>query len=242
MSNYNLINAQKCLEAYPGRPKRILIAGCGTHCEDVKCFNKLLDSDVEIVGVDITSNIGMNYQPANATYIRCDISELPIMSHNFDISYTFATFEHVHNIIDGWQNMINALRAGGLFWSVSSPLWMSPYGHHKADIFKDKPWIHLYHPDPEELIDYCRVENIVSTDDIDIQHHIRYMLNPQYFNKLSAAAYSDSTNSLSGLASISSSFDSISEKNLDGHDKLLEIGYSANDLLAMTHYLSGIKA
>jgi SAM-dependent methyltransferase len=240
-TSFNFINAQKCLQAFSGHPKRILIAGCG-QWEDAKCFNYLLDSPAEIIGVDIGPGTANHYnKPENAIYIKCDIANLPIESQSFDIAYTFATFEHVHNIRDGWQNMVNTLRPGGMLYSVSSPLWMSPYGHHKPDLFRGFPWIHLYHPNPEQLVSFCLDQKITSNDGIEMHHHINYMLAKEFFNKHPSSFYSKCASSLTGLASLTSYFDYLPSDYLEGHSQLLEMGCSAEDLLAITHNLAGFK-
>lgn len=92
---------------------------------------------VEIHGVDIVKTIGKDYSADNVLYILTDGQSLPLKSEYYDLVYSFAVFEDIANIKDAWQNMINVLKRGGLLFTLAAPLWASPFGHHKDNIFKD---------------------------------------------------------------------------------------------------------
>jgi len=238
---WNLPNAKQCLNAYGGHPKRILIIGCGDKGEDAKAFNELLNGEVEITGVDIIDDIGVDYQAENVLYIQDDAMALSIRSSNFDLAYSFATFEHINNLQAAWQNMLNALRPGGMLWCVASPLWMSPYGPHKQDIFEAYPYIHLRYPDPEALKQYCQSIGLAAHDGIDIVHHIDYMMNGDMFNKHGPSAYEDAVSKLTNCKIIKNAFDELPRETIVGSEDLLQKGFSEKDLLSLTHRLHAIK-
>lgn len=83
--------------------------------------------------------------------------------------------------------MARVLALGGFIYSIASPLWNSPYGHHKPDIFNSYPWIHLTHT-RDDILDLCRREGIESPNQLPLSDHIDYILNPLYFNKQPASA------------------------------------------------------
>ena len=239
---WNLINAQQCLTAFGKKPERILIVGCGNKGEDAKAFNEILKGDVEIIGVDIIDDIGSDYRVDNVTYIQQDVTELSIRSSGFDIAYSFATFEHICNLQAGWQNMLATLKSGGMLWSVSSPLWMTPYGHHKREIFEGHPYVHLRYPEVALLIDFCKKNKIIANDGIEIIHHINYMMNIDFFNKLPPTAYEEAAKQLSDCEVIWNSFDQLSRDELIGNEDLILNGFLERDLLSQTHRLTAIKS
>jgi hypothetical protein len=94
--------------------------------------------------------------------------------------------EHVPDIDRGFAEMARVTRPGGVVYSQASPLWRSPYGHHKGDLFAGHPWIHLL-LDQDEILALCAAEGIGGES--DIEHHVNYMLNADYFNMRPAADY-----------------------------------------------------
>ena len=240
-SMYNFVNAQQCLAACGVVPKRILVGGCGIHCEDVKAWHRLLEGRAQFVGVDIVDEFYAGETIDHAVYISADIANLPIVSKNFDLAYTLATFEHVRPIREGWQQMLNLLRPGGVLWSVSSPLWMTPYGHHKGDQFQGHPWIHLRYPDIDSLTTHCQQAGIESRDEINIVEHIKYIFNDNYFNRYSSRVYCQEAEKLQGGKIIINDFDYLPASELEGSEDLLQMGFDRNDLLALTHRLMVVK-
>lgn len=233
---FNLINARQCLQAFAGKPQRILVVGCGSRGEDVKAFNHLLGSDVEIHGVDIVDDIGAHYQASNVTYIQTDVTKFPVRSRSYDLAYSFATFEHIGGLQAAWQSMLDVLKPGGLLYTVAAPLWMSPYGHHKKNIFDGHRWVHLRYPTPEALLEWSREQGIVSPDATALHHHIKYMLDARFFNKHSSMAYLEAVSGLNGCAVVKNDFDILPNSDLAGNEDLLE-RFDKRDLLATVHRL-----
>jgi len=240
--NYILINAKNALSFLDiSNPKKILVVGCGNRGEDVKALHELLGSNVEIHGIDILDDIGAYYPHENVLYLKADITNLPIFSSYYDLAYTCATFEHIKNIGLGWKNMIRVLRPGGYLYSISSPLWMSPFGHHKTDIFQNFPYCHLRFPTIDPLLNFVNKENLQSPDSTEIIHHLRYMLDETHFNKLGPDTYEAEANNLDGISILRNDFDLLPEDTISEFDDLLKVGYSKRDLLALTHLMAAKK-
>ena len=242
--DYNKLHAKDCLSRLPQKPKKILIIGCGSQCEDVKAFYSELNGDVTIHGVDIVDDIGSAFENDNILYIKADATELPLHSEYYDLAYSFATFEHIMEPGKAWQCMINALKPGGFIWSVASPLWTSPYGHHKSDIFSAYPFAHLLYESPEDLYKFCIAEDIKSNDSTDIIHHVRFMLDDRYFNKLNPSRYIEDVKNLHRIEILKNECDRGPESLLERPiaKELISLGkYSEEDLLSTTHRFIGIK-
>jgi SAM-dependent methyltransferase len=155
----------------------------------------------------------------------------------FDLAYSFATFEHVNDLQKGWQAMINVLRPGGLLWSVASPLWFSPFGHHKS-IFMKYPWAHIMHPTAQSLMEFCSDNNIIADDGVSMIHHINYIFNPSCFNRHSATAYHEAAAGLENVFLEKNDFDYVDGSAFEATIARLEAyGHSRLNLLAQTHRL-----
>ena len=133
--------------------------------------------------------------------------------------------------------MLNMLRPGGVLWSVASPLWMSPFGHHKPFLNK-YPWAHIIHPDAESLLKFAQDKCIATGDNINIEHHVAYIFDTRCFNQHPPASYSQSAESLLNAAIESNYFDYLGESGFEAQLSCLEAaGYRRTDLLALTHRL-----
>lgn len=234
---FHQINVDQALAYAAGESiQRVLVVGSGEGA-DLLALRHRLGPDPLIVGVDI--DIHSDSFPAipNTLLLQTDITKDPILGNCFDLAYSFATFEHIHDLQAGWQAMLNVLRPGGLLWSVASPLWCSPYGHHKP-MLQDHPWVHLLHPEPEALHLYCLANNIQADDGIDMIHHVNYIFNPACFNRHPAANYQHAALALSGAALEINTFDLLPGDGLEDRiAPLVERGHSRQDLLAQTHRL-----
>ena len=205
-------------------------------------MKKILNRSTLIVGVDIDTHEQTFPKLDNTLVVRADITQPGLFGEFFDIAYSFATFEHVSDPRGGWQNMINLLRPGGVLWSVSSPLWFSPYGHHKA-MLEGHPWAHLEQRDPESLLRYCIDQGIPSPDKIDLVHHVNYIYHPDPFNRLRASEYASAARYLAGVTLMVNDFDLIIPNKEDQIviDRLLAKGFAIDDLLSQTHRLVAVK-
>lgn len=240
--DYNSNFAAKALQLLPDSPKRILIVGAGSGGRYIQIFNELTPGNVEIHGLDIVSDVGVNYSASNVCYLCASVTNMPYRSQYFDLVYSFASFEHIHDISLAWQSMINVLKPGGVIYTIASPLWCSPWGHHKSDIFRLQPWIHLLYPEPDKLYAHASGIGLQSNDDIDLIHHINYMMNDEYFNKLKVSDYEVAARMQTGLSVKSSEFFKIEKVQHNNYDLALERGYSQDDLLSSTHIFYGVKS
>jgi SAM-dependent methyltransferase len=151
--------------------------------------------------------------------------------------------EHVPDIGKGFSEMVRVTRPGGIIYSVAAPLWNSPYGHHKPDLFQpDHPWIHLL-LDKEEIYALCEREGIIPADGAGIRHHVEYMLHPEFFNMKPARLYTEVCASFKQINVIRNSLDCLPESCLSAEveKELAEKGYSREELLAVTHVFIGQK-
>lgn len=208
---------------------------------DVKAFDVLLNGGSTLIGIDISDSVGEGYHSSSTIYLQADITDLPFARNQFDLTYSFATLEHVHNLESAWNNLLRVTKPGGAVYTVASPLWCHPYGHHKKNIFNGHPWVHLLMPSLDEMLEYCHVNGIESPDDTDLSHHISYMLNPSYFNMLRPSAYESAANSLSPMAEIKSWFSCVDVNKFRPHPALLDRGYTENELISSTHFLLAVK-
>lgn len=239
--DYNLLFVERIFATFKRKPKRILVVGAGRCGYDLKIIHSILGESAEIFGIDIVSDVGAEFKAPNVCYLECNVCDMPFRSEYFDLAYSFATFEHIFSVKDAWQSMINVLRPGGIIHTLASPLWCSPFGHHKPDIFAGHPWAHIVNPSVEELLNYCLDNAITSCDQTELIHHIRYCLSSKYFNKLKPCDYAKAVTELDGLSSFESSFQKTSMTEHPNYFRCINMGFSQEDLLAETHMFSGIK-
>ncbi|MDZ7762776.1 MAG: methyltransferase domain-containing protein [Desulfovermiculus sp.] len=71
--------------------------------------------------VKVTENVVMSYG---------DIRSLPLADESFDLVFTVAAFEHIHDLPAALEEMYRLLKPGGLVYSYFGPLWSSGVGHH----------------------------------------------------------------------------------------------------------------
>jgi hypothetical protein len=143
--------------------------------------------------------------------------------------------EHVTGIEEGFRQMARMVKPGGIVYSMASPLWCSPAGHHMAT-FAEHPWIHLLH-DRESLLAFARENGIAGQGGTSIEHTVSYMLSPFNFNMRPAADYVAAAEGLPGMEPmeheiILHSQDLLSHRNAKA---AMARGYSERDLLGATH-------
>jgi len=167
---------------------------------------------------------------------------MPFEDNQFDLVYAFATMEHVPRIEPAFKEMARVLAPGGFMYSVASPLWNSPQGHHKSDFFQDYPWIHL-RMSAEGILEFCRKQGISDPGGTAMEAHIAYMLDPRYFNRTSAHRYLEACNRLDGMVTIKNALALEDDALLSDAiwQELEPLGYDRKDLLAVTHIYMGTK-
>ena len=72
-----------------------------------------------------------------------DACELGFADESFDLVYSLATFEHIHDLPGALAQMRRVLVPGGLVVSVWSPIWNGFNGHHYGSM--------LGHPDDSDI-------------------------------------------------------------------------------------------
>jgi SAM-dependent methyltransferase len=105
-----------------------------------------------------------NFLPGNGSYdfFHYAIEDIPpCMTEKFDAIFSIACFEHIQDLGRALDGMYQALKPGGLVFSMFSPIWSSFNGHHLPKItdkknntyfFNDSPippWGHLLLRPPE---------------------------------------------------------------------------------------------
>jgi hypothetical protein len=142
----------------------------------------------------------------------------------------------VPDIESAFVEMARVTRPGGVVYSQASPLWHSPYGHHKGDLFAGHPWIHLL-MDADEILALCAAEGIDGGG--DMEHHVRYMLNPAYFNMRPAVDYVAACHALPAVKLLSNDLAMESPEMLTAEleVRLAARGIGRDDALAVSHTL-----
>ncbi|AGW12077.1 class I SAM-dependent methyltransferase [Megalodesulfovibrio gigas] len=185
---YNALAAREALSIQPVRRKNVLVVGCNTGHD---CTYFVEAGAREVHGLDVVESIGQDFQHPAVQYHRISAECMSCFPDDmFDLVYSFATMEHVPNIAAAFQEMCRVTTPGGVLFSVAAPLWHSRYGHHKANLFQNFPWIHLC-LSKEEIIQWyletCPDE--MPHEREHIRHHVEYMLNPAFFNMRPAREY-----------------------------------------------------
>jgi hypothetical protein len=126
-------------------------------------------------------------------------------------------------------------------YSQASPLWHSPYGHHKGDLFAGHPWAHVL-LSATEILELCAAEGIDGGG--RIEHHVRYMLNPAYFNMRPAADYVAACSTLPGVELLSNELAMEAPEMLTAEleARLAARGIGRDEALAVSHTLIARRA
>jgi len=167
--------------------KHVAVLGCGRGQE---CAGLLAAGAGSIEGFDLDSRIGETCTDKRVAYHRVSIVETGAHAASFDVVYSCAVFEHVHNLRGAFEEAVRICKPGGIVFVLSSPLWYSPYGNHMGSVLPQLPWCHLLFT-PGQLrteIERLQIEfaapGLASIDDI-----IDRVYDPGYFNRLPVSAY-----------------------------------------------------
>lgn len=155
--DYNLMHAKWAASYVTIKKAKVLVVGCNTGGD---CRNLVELGSREVWGVDVVDEIGRDFSHRKVRYLRASVEAMDIPDNSFDLVFSFATMEHVPDIGKGFSEMARVTRPRGVIYSVAAPLWNSPYGHHKPDLFQPKhPWIHLL-LDKDAIYALCDREGI----------------------------------------------------------------------------------
>jgi SAM-dependent methyltransferase len=219
----------------------IAVFGCsfGKECE--LFINEGANS---VVGFDLDNKVGSSFSNKSVQYFQRSVTETGMPSNTFDIVYSVAVFEHVQNIIGGYEEAIRVCRPGGVIMILSSPIWHAPYGSHMISVLERMPWCHLLF-NPSNLI--CEIERIypdIIENHEQIERIVGTIYDPIYFNRYPPEYYVNSVNSLKGVEIMANTIWKAAVKDEYKQPYLelcLNSGLRQSDLLSGAHYFQGRK-
>jgi SAM-dependent methyltransferase len=223
----------------PIRGAKVLVVGANEG-EDCRLFVERGASEVH--GLDVIESTGKSFQHRSVRYHRASIEASGLAGDYFDIVFSVATMEHVHDIKAGFCEMARLASPGGLIFSLASPLWQSPYGHHMA-CFNGHPWAHLVHDTPEALTTYAKANDIQGERGIPIHSLAEYILHPEFFNRRPADEFVEACSELRAVDLIENRLVAEPELLLSHPlgKRALELGYTKDNLLSVSHLLVARK-
>jgi SAM-dependent methyltransferase len=248
--NYNELHARRAWALANKHAQRVLVIGANDGSE---CRIFLGLGAGEVHGLDIDEGIGRAFSDRRVTYHRRRIEESGLPSNYFDLVFSTATMEHVENIEAAFGEMVRVTRPDGAIFSLASPLWNSPYGHHMG-CFHGHPWVHLVFS-RDQIVAYAREHLRLRGDQIiaiahehgfagdSLEDIVDFMLDPRVFNKRPAKDYITAVDSLAGITVEQNHLD-ITDERLLRHplgQAALELGNAPGELLATTHTFKALK-
>ncbi len=130
------------------RGMRVLEVGCGY----AQLMGLVIQSQpqlAEIVGVNYP-DISVEAPSPKARVHVMDAAAMSFEDSSFDLVYSLATFEHVHDFSKTLGEIYRVLKPGGQLIAKWSPLWNSFNGHHYGPTLSgpdhheiELPWAHL---------------------------------------------------------------------------------------------------
>ncbi len=232
MNDYRSQFLNDCLLYTEGfSAKSVLVVGCGTG-EDCLPF---VEAGAIVSGLDITDEIGKNFMTSGVKYYRGSIEGCVLESASFDLVFSIATMEHVHNIQAGFREMARLTKPGGLIYSMAAPLWHSRTGHH-LDRLSFMPWIHL-RLTSQDILAYCHANGIQNPDH-DIAYDVEFMFS-DYFNRLPSWQYLEACRGMDVQNLVRNDVwcDGAEELTPEILAELEPKGYTRGELLGVTHRL-----
>lgn len=241
--------SKDCLRYIPSSrlsQKKVLVVGCGNG-GDCAPFVEAQ----EVHGIDICDDIGQNFIHDKVQYFQESAESMNRESNYYDLVFSVATLEHIHNLEAAFAEILRVTKLGGLIYCVAAPLWNSYEGHHTYGVFPEFPWIHL-RLSPEELIHYIEaredigsytyIGNSTSIEKSKIQDLVSFIFS-DYFNRISAETYLRIADSLDISYCIRNDIWHEGQALLTS-DILKELqakGFSQEELLSVSHTFVAIK-
>ncbi|MBB3590606.1 SAM-dependent methyltransferase [Rhizobium sp. BK529] len=236
--DYNRHNAASAWKHLTIRHPDVLVVGANTG-NDCSYFVEF--GAKSVLGLDVIEEVGSEFLHPKVRYL-CESAEnmRSIADESFDLVYCYATMEHVPNVEAAFSEMARVARKGGIIYSLASPLWQSPGGHHMGEFVK-WPWIHLV-KSPDEIAEIAINNNLYSSEEL-ARAKVEYMLNPSFFNMRPSTDYIRACAKLAGLRVLRSEILK-EDANLLGHPfgaAAIARGMSQENLLGVTHQLIARK-
>jgi SAM-dependent methyltransferase len=210
---------------------RVLVVGCGLGLD---CHPFVHFGAKAVHGIDMESGVGREFRHPSVTYVRAAAEALPFAEFSYDVVFSVATMEHIHDIEGAFREMIRVTKPAGLIFCVAAPLWNSREGHHHFGLFPDYPWIHL--PLAQDDILHCCRDRNIAKGDYDVSYDVAFMFS-DYFNTLPARRYLEVCAGLPVSELIDNSLWLEPDEHLT-QDILAELdaqGYTREELLAVSH-------
>jgi SAM-dependent methyltransferase len=236
MMDYLNYFTNDCLKYAPRHKlssKKILVIGCNDG-RDCKFF---LDA-AEVHGIDICQEIGSSVIHDKIVYFRESAESMTRPDNDYDIVFSVATMEHIHNIELAFSEIVRVTKLGGLIYCVASPLWNSYDGHHQFGVFSDYPWIHL-RLSKDEIVSYLQRHSKALNEAEGI---VNFMFS-DYFNFHPSTRYLKACEDLDVSYVIRNDLWHQGEQFLT--DKILEEltikGYEKDEILAIAHIYVAVK-
>ena len=145
---YHIDFFQEHLADLPLAGKRVLEigGGIGQVLRMLQDHEPAIDELVGINNIDYPAvDVGRR-----ARLVKADVCAMAFAEHEFDLVFSLATFEHVHDLQRAVQQIHRVLRPGGLLIAKWSPIWNGFDGHHYGATVKvnqiqaiELPWAHL---------------------------------------------------------------------------------------------------
>ena len=146
---YHIDFFQEHLADLPLAGKRVLEIGVGSGGELLRLLQDHEPAIDELVGIN-----NIDYPAVDvgrrARLVKADVCAMAFAEHEFDLVFSLATFEHVHDLQRAVQQIHRVLRPGGLLIAKWSPIWNGFDGHHYGATVKvnqiqaiELPWAHL---------------------------------------------------------------------------------------------------
>jgi SAM-dependent methyltransferase len=231
--------ANDCLKYIPHSRlanKKVLVVGCGNG-QDCSPF-----TEAKVIhGLDICENIGQSFIHEKVSYYDESAESMQRESDFYDLVFSVATLEHIHNLQAAFSEILRVTKPGGLIYSVASPLWNTYEGHHMYGLFSEFPWIHLrlssleiiqyIDKSKKDIGNYKKAENLVD-----------FMFS-NYFNRRPAAEYLKICSELDVSYLIRNDIWQDGEALLTSEilEELTEKGFTQDELLAVSHTYVSIK-
>jgi SAM-dependent methyltransferase len=255
--------AQQCRQQFPWSEvshRRVLVVGCGKgwDCGEFIEFG-------EVHGLDCCRDLGRDFTHPKVTYFKESAEAMSRPDNFYDLVFSVATLEHIHDLPAAFGEIYRVTKPGGLIYTVAAPLWHSAEGHHLnyLGLFSEFPWIHL-RLSPWELRDYICTHktlaqlqgwiDILTQEDLltvplvageigSYADNLVAFLGSDYFNQLPPQAYETAAGRLPVQRLICNTFwqDGAAWLTPEILTTLSAKGFTKDDLLSVSHTYGAIK-
>jgi SAM-dependent methyltransferase len=232
--DYFMYHVNQSLLDFQVEGKRVLVVGCnrGRDCQPFIDFGA-----AEVVGLDIMSEIGVDFTHERVRYVKDTVEKMPFENGIFDFVFSYATIEHVPNVAAAFEEIARVTKSGGKIYTIAAPLWCHREGPHWGAVMSFEPWIHLRFS-VDEIVDIVAARQATGISENTIsESKIRHLMTLGTMNQVRAEVYTDSCARLNKIQ--------IQRNELQGEpfpeeyrgiiNELKTKGYTEADVLSMAH-------